>query len=275
MRERFEQGMRDVPDTLAPHQAIEGGGRRLRRRRTAIAGSIAAVLVAAGGLTAVSLATGGGGGQKTAAAGSPPLAVAQSPAATPAPESTPSTPKTQPDGLGKVTVASGDFKGHKWELVRTRSTGMYQQPSPDDKSKLVEATGYCELYEVFLDGHLDNRAGNACAPDPLWDRPVTDDHAGFSNVGVGDTALYKPGVGKLGAVTFGRMSPNVAKVTATFEDGTKADAKVLTVPGTSEHYYVFEVPEGSRPDGAASAKWFDAGGKVLSQEDNLGIVGGK
>lgn len=273
MRDRFEQGMADVPDTLAPHDAIETGGRNRRRRRAAVGGAIAAVLVAAGTATAIGL-TSGGDGTKTVATGSSPSVSAADPAA----QASPTT--DAPDaaaGLGKVTIAKGEASGHTWELVRVRSYGPYDAVATTTGTPAKETrTGYCEIVELNLDGKLTNRGGGrGCSDKPLWKLGNAADGSHFAAIAVGDTELDKAGVGRLGTVSFGNTPQNVTKVVATF-DQDKATVEAKTEKNTDDTYYVMFVPADAGHGAQATIRFYDAAGKQVGKDQPaMGVGYGK
>ncbi|GAA4969680.1 hypothetical protein GCM10023205_38730 [Yinghuangia aomiensis] len=278
MRDRFDQGMRDVPETLAPHEAIETGGRarRRRRRRAAVGGTIAAVLVAAGTATAIGLTS--GGGTDHVATGSGPTASAATPAG--APSAVPYA-----EDLGRVSLAKGEASGHTWELVRIRSYGPYEamkmpNGAPTGKSTGVAAaetrTGYCEIVELNMDGKLTNRGGGrGCADNPLWrlDKSASGDD--FTAIGLGDTQLNQAGVGKLGTVSFGIVPQNATKVVATFDkDKATVDAQPQKV--ANDTYYVMFVPANAGHGDSATIRFYDANGKQIGNDHPyMGVGNGK
>lgn len=267
MRDRFDQGMRDVPETLAPHEAIETGGRARRRRRAAVGGAIAAVLVAAGTATAIGLTS--GGGTDNVATGSTPSASTATPG-----QASPTT--GAPDaaaGLGTLSVAKGEASGHTWELVRVRSYGTYEAPAKTTGAPALESrTGYCETYELSLDGKLTNRGGgHGCGDKPTWQRGDTTGGEDFTSLGLGDTSLNQAGVGKLGTVSFGITPQNVAKVVATF-DKDKATVDVATQKIENQSYYVMFVPANAGHGDSATVRFYDANAKqVGNDQPHMGV----
>ncbi|WTW94943.1 hypothetical protein OG216_16840 [Streptomycetaceae bacterium NBC_01309] len=268
MRERFELGIGDLPDIPAPHETIVRRGRARRRTRNAVAGSVASVLVVAGLVAGFTLP--GGGGESTATDPIPP----PPPTSTAPPQ--PSTTPPNPLDLGRVKLTDGQLEGHGWELVRVRTEGEYQEESyvlPGGRPTGAPETrqGYCETFEIVVDGTKIGNSGPSCGSTPNWaTAEVVPGQVNFLTLEVDDkpdhTALS---LGTLGAVTWGFLSPNVDHVRVTFKDTGKTEKlEPQHVPGVSEPFYVLVVPHKTGTERNVDLVAYDAAGKPVAQTLN-------
>ncbi|WP_436786908.1 hypothetical protein [Yinghuangia sp. YIM S10712] len=275
MRDRFEQGMRGgLPDTPAPHTAIEQGGRARRKRRVAVAGSVAAVVIAAAAVTGVTF-LGGDDKAGPATAATPTVAATNgASSATPAPASTPdgSSPPKTPDG--KLVVASGQFQGKAWEIVRVlgdepppghpSATGAAKPNSAVDPGAADGPTAgppYCEQVYLMVDAAWAATFLNPCPMAQPWEQ----------NSGGRDAPVMRNGRGSGGGQTYIvlQVTPQVARAEVSFPDGSSLQGEPVPVPNTPEGFVVFEL--GTRAQAAARGATYtftayDAQGKQIDRD---------
>ncbi|MEU8131922.1 hypothetical protein [Streptodolium elevatio] len=268
MRERFELGIGELPDIPVPHEAIVRRGRARRRTRNAVAGSVASVLVVAGLVAGFTL-PGGGGKQTTATDPIPP----STPASTAPPQTTPAPPN--PLGLGRVALASGPMDGHTWELTRVRTQGEYEEDTyvlPGEPTRAPKKQqGYCETFEIAVDGRTVGDTGRQCGDAPDWagaDR--VPGQINFLTVEVDDKPDHTDlGFGTLGAVTWGFVSPDVDNVRVTFKDtGETKTLAPQSAAGVSERFYLLTVEHKTGYGRNADLVAYDAAGNIVAQELN-------
>lgn len=127
---------------------------------------------------------------------------------------------------------------------------------------------------MLLDGRLDNRGGEWCASSPGGPPPSlsSEESPGIATIGVGDTALYKPGVGSLGSITCGVVSPNVVRVVAKFDNGAPSITVTPTRNGPNgRSFYAIPVASGAGYGESGSLHFYDARGEQIVSIVNLGL----
>jgi len=256
MRDRFEQGMRGgLPDTPAPHAAIERGGRARRRRRAAVAGSVAAVVLAAAAVTGVTF-LGGGDGTSTAAE------APTSPVATAGAASAPSTPAMTMSPDGTLVVAEGRFQGKSWEIVRTlgdvhppghpsETDTARPNPAVSPGTAGVPAAGppYCEHVALVVDGRWAAAFMSPCSMTQPW---AEDDGRGAPVL----RNSRASGGGQSFVVL--QVTPEVTRARLSFPDGTSLDADTVPVPNTPEGFVVFALGATAAADARGATYTFTA-----------------
>lgn len=276
MRERFDLGMAEVPDTPAPHQTIVTRGRARRRRRAVVAGTAATVMVAAGLVSALTLP---GGDDQTSDAALPtgsPTAVSAPPTTTPT-----GSPSSDPAGLGRVTVSSGKLAGHQWQLVRERVHGEYTEESyskPGEPARPPEKrVGYCEKYELVIDGTMVSKDGGfGCGPEPTWEPAgFIPGKLDFNTVEADDKPAHTDlGIGVLGAISWGFLTPDVDHVRVTFRDtGEQIDLSPQRAPGLTEPFYLLVVPQSTGYNRSADLVAYNAKGQQVAKILNQTVSG--
>ncbi|MFI1582714.1 hypothetical protein [Embleya sp. NPDC020630] len=285
MRDKFERGMRDLPDTTAPHDTIvAAGGRARRRRRVRVGGAVVAAVVAAAGIATIGLTSRTSGhtatshGSPTASVSAPtPGASGAQPTPQPTPSAVPSSAVAYAEELGTVSLARGEAGGHTWELVRVRSYREFDastdvtipdKGAPTAPSRTATHTGYCDDLVLNLDGRLDKRAsGLGCADQPLWKRTNVSGYGDFAIISLGGTSADTSSVGHLGTISYGVVPKNATKVVATYDaDKTKVEAPTHKFPGSDEAYFVMFVPRGTGHGITATLLSYTAEGTRVGEE---------
>ncbi|MYS87659.1 hypothetical protein [Embleya scabrispora] len=262
LRAELAAGVEDLSPSVAPIDRIEQGGRRARRRRTALIGASVAAVIAVAALTAASLS-----GSSTRATGP----AHQAPSAPTGVPTQPETPTTEAEVPPRNPIATGEFAGHRWELVHS------PENVPQNTPQTGAAPYRCDVVEVFLDGHLDNRGGSWCATNLRSTVRPGVQPMEIASVAVGDTALYRPGVGYLGTITFGQVSAEVASVTARF-DNDKAPITVKTAAyggGNDTRYFTIQVPGGAGYSVGGSLHMQDAQGREIEAVSDIALGAAK
>ncbi|WP_436775578.1 hypothetical protein [Yinghuangia sp. YIM S09857] len=273
MRERFELGVGDLPDSSPPHEVIVRRGRARRRTRNAVAGSVASVLVVAG-LVAGFTMPGDDGKTSTATEPVPP----PPPASSAAPGTTGAASPGAP-GMGRVTLASDKLAEHTWELVRVRTQGEYEEDTyvlPGQTATVAPERhqGYCESFELVLDGTRIGEAGKACGDTP--DYATSDRVPGqvnFLTVEVDDKHTRTgAGFGTLGAISWGFVTPDVDHVRVTFKDtGQSVDLPPQSAAGVSERFYLLVVPHSTGTDRRADLVAYDTAGRPVAEQRGVQV----
>ncbi|MET7299674.1 hypothetical protein [Embleya sp. NPDC005575] len=266
LRAELTAEVEHLPPTVAPYARIVRDGTRARRRRATLIGVPVAAVIVALALTVASLS-----GSSTRASG--PAAAA--PVATPtvgAPTDRASTTATSTEAAPKSPpIASGELAGHRWELVHAPPP----RPTETFRADAVRQPP-CDVVEALLDGHLANRGGTWCASSPGDSSASSGASSRMTSIGIGDTALYKPGVGSLGTITYGVVPPEVVKVVATFHNG----ASPITVTPTNNgpngaSFYVIPFANGAGFGESGSLQFYDAQGKLLDAMTRVRLGSGK
>ncbi|MEU0940638.1 hypothetical protein [Embleya sp. NPDC005971] len=253
LRDELAARVEELPASVAPIDRIEQRGRRARRRRTALIAASVVAVVAVSAMTAASLS-----GSHTRATG--PAREA------PASSTIPPHPETVTESPDRNVIATGEFGGHRWALARAPR---------GDAQAAIDAPG-CDVVEVFLDGHLDNRGGRWCEPAQRVS-PESSHAWNIASIAVGDTALYRPGVGSLGTITFGQVSAKVVAVTARFEND-KAPITVRTVDrglANGTRSFTVQVPSGAGYSAGGSLHFLDERGREVEAVLDIGLGAAK
>ncbi|MFF7249173.1 hypothetical protein ACFZBU_35290 [Embleya sp. NPDC008237] len=259
LRAELAAGVADLPPSVAPIDRIEQGGRRARHRRTALIGASVAAVVAVSAMTVASLS-----GSSTRARGP----ARDAPPASATVPAQPERPATVAEVPRRNLIASGEFAGHRWELVH----------SPEAEPRAWSAGPRCDVGELFLDGHLDNRGGEWCEPSRGGSAESDHHLLSVASIAVGDTSLYRPGVGPLGTITVGRVSRDVAAVTARFEDDKPAiTVQTVAYGGAADGTRVFtiQVPSGAGYSRGGSLHFLDARGREVEAVTDIALSAAK
>ncbi|MDI2125207.1 hypothetical protein [Yinghuangia seranimata] len=277
-------------------QRIDARRRGIRRRRTSLAACAASAATAAAVVATVALTGGGGGGTAKALPGSTAVPGTSAPAATGSPEtpadvaqptdplkvSIPPKDSTTSDGLGRATVATGEWAGHHWEFVRLRTHGEYDAPvGPTALGDLptsgsTKRTGYCESFYVLVDGAVVNTAGGGgCGEQPHFVRGVPGSavNTGSLRVVVPPTGPGRPGGPAIGTIVFAVVETGATSGTASFSDGGKAPVVLKQVPATDGQLAVLAVPAADGHNGSVRVTIADGAGKTLVDLPDMGVGG--
>ncbi|MCF2531867.1 hypothetical protein [Yinghuangia soli] len=251
--------MHDVPDTLAPHEAIETEGRGRRRRRSVIGGSVAAILVAAGLAGAVTFIGGDGDGNSASVAGSPTTVTVTSAPPTQTPAPAPTTPAAE----DKLVLASGTTAdGKPWEVVRvlgaSNPPGSPSRPTVSGPGgKPVDRSRQEHVYLTVNGSWQADISGRSAGTQWPWDPAVSSGHP--------VNWLHRAS-GSGQSVIVSQVTPEVAKLELVFADGTKMEGVAKPVPDTPEGFVVIAFPtKGGNHGGSFTFTAYDAAGKNIYQ----------